>query len=123
MVRDADGKPVMDSSGSYALEEALRLKDCAEAQVTAFCLGPDEAGPVLTRALAMGADEARHIVFNGLVQPQGLVLASALANALRMESEAGRAFDLILCGAASEDSGSGRTGPMQIGRASCRERV
>lgn len=115
MVRDADGKPVMDASGSYALEEALRLKDCLGAHVTAFCLGPDEAGPVLVRALAMGADEARHIVCRGPEQPSGLVLASALANALRMESEDSRAFDLILCGAASEDNGSGRTGPMLAG--------
>lgn len=115
MVKDADGKPVMDASGSYALEEALRQKDCLGARVTAFCLGPVEAGPVLIRALAMGADEARHIAFNGQVQPSGLVLARALACAVRMEPEKAGAFDLILCGAASEDNGSGRTGPMLAG--------
>lgn len=111
MVKDADGKPGMGSSDAYALEEALRLKDCLGAHVTAFCLGPDGAGPVLVRALAMGADEARHIVCNSQVLPSGSVLAHALAHAVRSEP----GFDLLLCGAASEDNGSGRTGPMLAG--------
>jgi electron transfer flavoprotein beta subunit len=46
---------------TYALEEALRIKDRGEAEVVVACIGPDRVQQSLRTALGMGADRAIHI--------------------------------------------------------------
>jgi len=46
---------------SYALEEAIRLKEARGGTVTCVTLGEEEDQEVLRRALAMGADDAVHL--------------------------------------------------------------
>ena len=46
---------------TYALEEALRLKDSGEAEVVVVSVGPDRVTQALRTALGMGADRAIHI--------------------------------------------------------------
>jgi len=85
-------KFVMNPFDEYALEQALLLKEQAgEGQVTAMTLGPDAARDTLRSALAMGADDA--VLLRADPPPDGLVVARALADAIR-----GREFDLVLFG-------------------------
>lgn len=91
-------KFVMNPFDEYALEQALLLKEQAgKGHVTALTLGPDAARDTLRSALAMGADDA--ILLRADASPDGLVIARALADAIR-----GREFDLVLFGKQAIDN-------------------
>jgi len=97
---------VMNESDSYALEEALQIREAkGEDEVVAVSLGPDRIQKVIREALAKGADRAIHIQVEtkGAIDP--LVTASHFADALREEN-----FDLIFTGLQSDDVGMGQTG-------------
>ncbi len=51
----------INSYDTYALEEALKLKDAGEAEVVAVSIGPDRVTQALRTALGMGADRAIHV--------------------------------------------------------------
>ncbi len=85
-------KFVMNPYDEYALEQGLLLKSQAgEGRVTVLTLGLDAARDTLRSALAMGADDA--VLLRADPPPDGLVVARALADALR-----GREYDLLLFG-------------------------
>lgn len=91
---------------SFALEEALRLKDEHSAEVVAITAGAADNTTAIRDALAKGADRGILIEddsFAGVAAP--LATASALAAALRKESP-----DLVLTGLQSDDAGFGQTG-------------
>lgn len=92
---------------SYALEEALRLKDEHSAEVIAVTAGSANSTSAIKEALAKGADRGILIedeMFTG-VRCEPLVTSAALATAIRRESP-----DLILTGLQSDDAGFGQTG-------------
>jgi electron transfer flavoprotein beta subunit len=91
---------------SYALEEALRLKDEHSAEVVAITAGAAGDTTAIRDALAKGADRGIFIeddLFAGVAEP--LATATALAAVVRAESP-----DLILTGLQSDDAGYGQTG-------------
>ena len=49
------------SYDTYAIEEALRLKDAGDAEVVVVSIGPDRVTQALRTALGMGADRAVHV--------------------------------------------------------------
>ena len=51
----------INSYDTYALEEALRIKDAGEADVLVVSIGPDRVTQALRTALGMGADRAIHV--------------------------------------------------------------
>ena len=51
----------MNEPDSYALEEALRLKEKHGGQVVALSLGPERVKQAIHEALAKGADRGIHI--------------------------------------------------------------
>ena len=100
------GRWAMNRLDAFALELALMMKESAGAAVEAVSAGPARAEAVVRRALAMGADEGLLAPMDeGFADP--FAVASLLANAARQ-----RRPDLVLCGAMSEDSMAGATGPM-----------
>lgn len=91
---------------SFALEEALRLKDEHSAEVVAITAGAADNTTAIRDALAKGADRGIFIeddLFAGVAEP--LATATALAAAIRQESP-----DLVLTGLQSDDAGFGQTG-------------
>ena len=91
---------------SFALEEALRLKDEHSAEVVAITAGAADNTTAIRDALAKGADRGIFIeddLFAGIAEP--LATATALAAAIRKESP-----DLVLTGLQSDDAGFGQTG-------------
>ena len=92
---------------TYALEEALRIKDAGEAEVVVATIGPDRTSQALRTALGMGADRAIQIWDDALANADSLVIAKALAAAARDEN-----FDLVLMGLMSDDANNSLTGPM-----------
>ena len=51
----------INSYDTYAVEEALRLKDAGDAEVVVVSIGPDRVTQALRTALGMGADRAIHV--------------------------------------------------------------
>lgn len=90
---------------AYAVEEALRLREAGGGEVVVVSAGEDEALDALRRCLAMGADRAVRVWSEGLDRADPVVLARALAEAVRPESP-----DLVLCGVQSSDRVQGATG-------------
>lgn len=92
---------------NFAIEAAVRLKEEQGGRVTAMTVGDEESEEVLRRALAMGADEAVHLMDGVFHGSDALGTATILQRAI-----AGRPYDLILTGAVSADEARGHVGPM-----------
>lgn len=89
-----------------ALEEALKLKEKGLAtEVVAVTVGPAAASETLRTALAMGADRAVHIPFDGVADSFGI--AEALKALVEEEKP-----QLVLLGKQAIDSDSGQTPSM-----------
>ena len=96
---------VTNEPDSYALEEALLIKDKTEGEVTICTLGPDSSQQVIKDALAKGADKAIHIVCNNADTMSSLDLAKIITKKIKLEN-----FDLILSGLQSNDFGFAQLG-------------
>jgi electron transfer flavoprotein beta subunit len=92
---------------NFAIEAAVQLKEEHGGRVTAMTVGDEESEDVLRRALAMGADEAVHLVDDAFDGSDALGTATILQRAI-----ADRPYDLILTGAISGDEARGHVGPM-----------
>jgi electron transfer flavoprotein beta subunit len=91
----------------YAIEEGLRIAEARreagqEATVTILTMGPEKAAESIRKALSMGADDAIHLLDDGLAGSDGLSTSYVLATVLM---EAG--FDLVICGSESTDARMG----------------
>jgi len=95
----------MNEPDSYALEEALRLKEKHGGEVIALSMGPERVKQTIKEALAKGADRAIHVADDNFAQLDPLGSAKALAAAIQKENA-----DLILTGLQSDDQGFGQTG-------------
>src|SRR5215831_1779465 len=98
---DRSGELAVSEWDTYAIEEALVLKEAAgEGEVVVVSLGPEKAVDALRKALAMGADRAVLVSDPAFEGADLLGTAKALAGALERESA-----DLILFGQQSADGG------------------
>jgi len=112
---DRDGRSLVDSDLEYdvnewdnfAIEAAVQLKEARGARVTAITIGDEDSEDVLRRALAMGADEALHLMDTAFDGSDAWGIATALHRAI-----ADRSFDLVLTGAISSDEARGHVGGM-----------
>jgi electron transfer flavoprotein beta subunit len=97
---DRDGvEGVMNELDEYAIEEALRIKEAHDGEVTVLTMGPEKATETIRKALSMGVDQAVHVVDDGLHGSDALATSYALAQALGTLS-----FDLVLLGVESTDA-------------------
>jgi electron transfer flavoprotein beta subunit len=97
----ADG--VIDELDTYAVEEALRLKESHEGStVVVLGMGPAAAADSLRKALTMGADEAVHVVDDALHGSDALATSLVLAKAIEHVG-----YDLVVLGSESTDARMG----------------
>ena len=96
-----EGDQVLNPFDSHAIEAALQMKESVspDAEITAFCMGPESATRTLQKALALGADDAVLISDPALAGSDILATARALAAAI-----ARGGFDLVLLGQQAGDS-------------------
>ena len=104
-IREADIGFEVNEPDTYALEEALRLKEKLGGEVVVCSLGPTRAQQVIKEALSKGADRALHLNDPALESCDAYGVALALARVLQKESP-----DLVLTGLQSDDQGSAQTG-------------
>ncbi len=93
---------VMNEWDTYAVEEALRLREAAGGEVVAVTVGDEDTEGALRRSLAMGADRAARI--DTELAADALAAARALAPFVGAEAP-----DLVLCGAQSADAAHAAT--------------
>ncbi len=104
-IRESDIGFEMNEPDSYALEEALRLKEKHGGEVIALSMGPERAKQTIKEALAKGADRGIHIADDNFAQLDPLGSAKSLAAAIKQQK-----YDLVLTGLQSDDHGFGQTG-------------
>jgi electron transfer flavoprotein beta subunit len=106
VVRESDWR--MNGFDEFAVEEALRIREALPGSaVEAVSVGPARVAAVLRRALAMGADEGIHVLYEEHSEAFPGAVASLLAAFAR-----DRSYDLILAGVMSDDAMHAQTGPM-----------
>ena len=98
---------VMSETDKNALEESIRIKEKNGGKITAISMGPAEAREALREALAMGADEAILLTDPRFEGSDAHAVASVLAAAVTKIAD----YDLIICGAYSEDMFAFQVGP------------
>ena len=91
------------------VEEAVRLIEANGGDSVVVTLGPAEAVEQLRDAMALGIDRAIHLQTDGQ-EWDGEATAAALTEAIKADEAASGAFDLILFGNESADSGGFQVG-------------
>lgn len=104
-IREDDMAFEANESDTYALEEALRLKEKMGGEVVVCTVGPAAAQSVIREALAKGADRAIHLSDPAFCGLDAFATARLMAEVFKKEK-----FDLILTGLQSDDYGFGQTG-------------
>ncbi|MBT3252064.1 MAG: electron transfer flavoprotein subunit beta/FixA family protein [Candidatus Marinimicrobia bacterium] len=94
-----------NESDSYALEEALLLKEDQGGEVTVLSLGGESCQQVLKDALAKGADKAIHLDDDDYKDLDILSAAKVMVNVLKDKE-----FDIIFSGLQSDDIGNAQLG-------------
>jgi electron transfer flavoprotein beta subunit len=75
--------PVMNEMDEYAVEEALKIKEASDGEVTVLCMGPDSATDTIRKPLSMGADKAIHVIDDGLHGSDAVATSLVLAKAVQ----------------------------------------
>lgn len=92
--------PVISTFDLNAMEAALQLKsELGDTRVTTISMGPASVKDSLKQTLALGADEAIHILDESLMGGDAFSTAYVLAQAVRKVGD----FDLILTGRQASD--------------------
>ena len=98
---------IINPYDEFAIEEAICIKEKREGvEVTLLTFGPEKFRDALRKGLAMGADEAVHIMDVSLEGLDSFAVALVLARAVRTLP-----YDLILCGRQAVDDDMAQVGP------------
>ena len=106
-IHDDNIKFEINSYDTFALEEALRIKDAGGAEGVVVSIGPERVTQSLRTALGMGADRAVHVKDPEADASDPLGVAKILAAIAKAESP-----DLILMGLMADDGNSAAVPPM-----------
>ncbi|WP_410674724.1 electron transfer flavoprotein subunit beta/FixA family protein [Amycolatopsis sp. cmx-4-68] len=94
---------VLDEINEKAVEEALKIKEAGEGEVTVISVGPARATDAIRKALSMGADKAIHVSDEALHGSDAIATAKVIAAAIgKVEG-----FDLVIAGNESSDGRGG----------------
>jgi electron transfer flavoprotein beta subunit len=109
-IQESDIGFEMNEPDSYALEEALRLKEKHGGEVVALSMGPERVKQTIKEALAKGANRGIHVADDNFAQLDPLGSAKSIAAAIQKEK-----VDLVLTGLQSDDHGFGQMGVLLAG--------
>ena len=88
----------------YAIEEALKIVEAGEGEVTVLTVGPDRAADAVKKALQMGAHKGVHVNDAGIHGSDAIGTSLILARAIeKLEPQP----DLVITGMASTDGSMG----------------
>jgi electron transfer flavoprotein beta subunit len=90
---------VVNELDEYAVEEALKIVEAGEGEVTILSVGPAEAADSIRKAISMGAHAGIHIVDDAIHGSDAVATSLVISEALK-----NRDFDLIIFGSESTDA-------------------
>jgi electron transfer flavoprotein beta subunit len=94
---------VLDEINERAVEEALKIKEAGEGEVTVLTVGPSRATDAIRKALSMGADKAIHVSDEALHGSDLLATARVIAAAIGKVD----GVDLVIAGNEASDGRGG----------------
>lgn len=106
-IRREEVKGIINPLDTYAIEEAIRLKERFGGEAVALSMGPPQAEGALREAISMGVDRAVLLSDRKFVGSDTLATSYAIACAVRKIGE----FDILLCGLETLDGSTGQVGP------------
>ncbi len=92
---------------TYALEEAIRIKEKCGGKVTALTMGPPQAEQALREAIAMGVDSAVLLSDKAFAGSDTLATSYTLSRAIGQMDK----FSLVICGKQAIDGDTAQVGP------------
>jgi len=98
---------IINPFDTYALEEAIRLKERFGGKVTCLTMGPPQAREALKEAIALGVDEAALLSDRAFAGSDTLATSYVLAKGI----EKLKPYDLVLCGKQASDGDTAQVGP------------
>jgi electron transfer flavoprotein beta subunit len=98
---------IINPFDTYAVEEAVRIKEKHSGKVTVITMGPPQAETALREAISRGADEAVLLTDRAFGGADTWATARTLAQAILKLSP----YDLIICGRQTIDGDTGQVGP------------
>ncbi len=105
-VDHTETKYVVNPYDEYAIEEGLRIKErLGEGKITLITVGPERAKDALKSGLAVGADEAIHLVDEAFEGSDTYATALVLSGALEKID-----YDIIFCGKQGVDEDHAQVG-------------
>jgi electron transfer flavoprotein beta subunit len=106
LIRDGI-KSITNPFDTYALEEAVRIKERCGGKVTAITMGPPQAEAMLREAISVGAEGAVLLSDKAFAGADTLATAYTLARAVEKLAPC----DLVICGRQTIDGDTGQVGP------------
>jgi len=98
---------ILNPFDTYAIEEAVRLKEEHGGKVTAVCMGPPQAEETLREAVSLGVDEIILLSDRRFAGADTWATSLTLAAAMKKIGD----FDLIFCGQQAIDGDTAQVGP------------
>lgn len=102
----------MNEYDEYAVEQAVQLREQLGegSELTVLSIGPDRAGEVIKKALAMGCDRAVHVQDAAAASKDPCQIAAIISAHAKDQG-----YDLIFTGMQSQDRGSAQVGVIVAG--------
>ncbi|MFH0840253.1 MAG: electron transfer flavoprotein subunit beta/FixA family protein [Candidatus Omnitrophota bacterium] len=97
---------IINPFDTYAIEEAVRLKEKFGGKVIVLTMGPPQAQQALREAISLGADEAILLSDRAFAGSDTLATSYALASGIKKIGS----FDIILCGKQASDGDTAQVG-------------
>lgn len=98
---------IINPFDTYAIEEAVRLKEKLGGKVTALTMGPPQAEAALKDAISVGVDEGILVSDRAFAGSDTWATSYTLSLALKKIGD----FDLIICGKQASDGDTAQVGP------------
>lgn len=100
-------KAILNPFDTYAVEEAVQLRDKFGGEVIAISMGPEKAANVLREAISVGADRAVLLSDRAFGGSDTWATSYALAKAIEKIGN----VDLVICGKQAIDGDTAQVGP------------
>lgn len=98
---------IINPFDTYAIEEAVRLKERFGGKVTVITMGPPQADAALREAISLGCDEAILVSDRKFAGSDTWATSYTLSCAIKKIGT----FDIILCGKQASDGDTAQVGP------------
>ncbi len=106
LIRDGV-ESVINPFDTYAIEEAVRLKERFGGKVTVVTMGPPQAENALKEAISLGCDEAILVSDRKFAGSDTWATSYTLSRAIKKVG----LYDLIICGKQASDGDTAQVGP------------